>query len=185
MANPSRGGDAKPRDWATSQPGYRTQEVLIMRAGTAIASGMRHVIGVGLQALLIVAIVAGLAFADATVVGKAPGGADTVFAAKGGQGHGRGGVAGSTSAWLSVTPHDVAVGETFAIAGGGFDPSVTTYILVKKPSSTTFFYASVGADGSLSATSEVWETGHTLIEAYQLSANGASQLVATSDVEVY
>ena len=28
MANPSRGGDAKPRDWArASQPGYRTREV--------------------------------------------------------------------------------------------------------------------------------------------------------------
>ncbi len=185
MANPSRGGDAKPRDWETSQPGYRTQEVHIMRAGTAIASGMRHVVGVGLQALLIVAIVAGLAFAAATVVGKAPGGADSVFAAKGGNGHGHGGGAASTAAWLSVTPHSAAVGETFVITGGGFDPSVTTYILVKKPSSTTFFYASVDGDGGLFATSEVWETGRTLVEAYELSANGASQLVATSDVEVY
>ncbi len=156
-----------------------------MRAGTAIASSIRHVVGVGLQALLIALIVAGLAFAVATVAGSAPGGADSVFAAKGGNGHGHGGVAVSTAAWLSVTPHDAAVGETFAITGGGFDPSATTYLFVKKPSSITFFYAAVGEDGSLSATSEVWETGHTLIEAYQLSANGASQLVATSDVEVY
>jgi hypothetical protein len=40
----------------TSRPGRRTQEVLAMRAIQTIASGTRHVLGVGLQALLIAAI---------------------------------------------------------------------------------------------------------------------------------
>ncbi len=156
-----------------------------MRAGTAIASGARHIIGVSLQALIIAAIVVALAFAAAVVVGSSPSGADSVFAAKGGNGRGGHGVPATTSsASLTVTPHNVAVGETFAISGSGFDPSRTTYLLVKKPSSTTFFYAAVAADGTLAATTEVWETGSTLIEAYQLSLNGASQLVATGDVEV-
>ena len=51
-----------------------------MRPTSAIASGTRHVLGVGLQALLIVAIIAALAFAAATLAGKAPAGAGSVFA---------------------------------------------------------------------------------------------------------
>lgn len=156
-----------------------------MRIGSAIASGARHVIGVSLQAFLIAAIVVALAFAAAVVVGSAPSSADSVLAAKGGSGRGGHGASAATlSASLTATPHDAAVGETFAITGAGFDPSRTTYLLIKKPSSTTFFYATVVADGTLAAAAEVWETGRTVIEAYQLGANGASHLVASGDVEV-
>jgi hypothetical protein len=76
--------------------GLPNQEVQAMRAGSAIASSTRHVVGVGFQALLVVAIVAALVFAAATVVGIAPGGAHSVFAAKGGNGGGNGGGGGST-----------------------------------------------------------------------------------------
>ena len=156
-----------------------------MRIGSAIASGARHIVGVSLQALLMAAIITALVFAAAAVSLSAPAGGDSVFAAKGGNGRGGHGASATTSsASLTVTPHNVAVGETFAISGSGFDPSRTTYLLVKKPSSTTFFYATVAADGTLSAITEVWETGSTIIEAYQLSVNGASQLVATGDVVV-
>jgi len=74
-----------------------------MRAGSAFASSTRHVVGVGFQALLVVAIVAALAFAAATVVGSAPGGAHSVFAAKGGGGnpHVSGG-APTTTATITV-----------------------------------------------------------------------------------
>ena len=51
-----------------------------MRATSTMASGTRHVIGVGFQALLIAAIVAALAFAAATLAGNAPAGAGSVLA---------------------------------------------------------------------------------------------------------
>ena len=60
-----------------------------MTAGSAIASSVRHIIGVGLQALLIGAIVVVLAFGVALASGH-PAGASSVFAAKGGNGQGGG-----------------------------------------------------------------------------------------------
>jgi hypothetical protein len=53
-----------------------------MRVISTMASGTRHVAGVGLQALLIAAIVAALAFAAATLAGNAPAGAGSVFAGR-------------------------------------------------------------------------------------------------------
>ena len=53
-----------------------------MRAGSAIASGARHVTGMAVQALLLVAIVAALVFATAMTVGRGPAGADSVLAAR-------------------------------------------------------------------------------------------------------
>ena len=155
-----------------------------MRIGSAIASGARHVVGVSLQALLMAAIITALVFAAAAVSLSAPAGGDSVFAAKGGNGRGGGASSTTTSAWLAASPHAASVGETFAISGAGFNPASTTYLLVKKPSSTTFLYATVAADGTLSASAEVWETGRTLIEAYQFGANGSSHLVASCDVDV-
>jgi hypothetical protein len=51
-----------------------------MRAISFMTSGTRHIVGVGLQALVIAAIVAALAFAAATMAGSAPGGAKSVLA---------------------------------------------------------------------------------------------------------
>jgi hypothetical protein len=70
-----------------------------MRAGTAIATGGRHVAGIVLQAILVAAIVAALAFATATVAGSAPGGAKSVFAK--GPGGGGGGDTTPTS-WITL-----------------------------------------------------------------------------------
>ncbi|MFL5721535.1 MAG: hypothetical protein ACJ778_13770 [Chloroflexota bacterium] len=58
-----------------------------MRAGSAISSGVRHATSIGLQALLVSAIVIALMVAIATAAGQAPGGANKVFAAKGGRGN--------------------------------------------------------------------------------------------------
>jgi len=58
-----------------------------MRAGSAIVSSARHASGVALQALLITAILIALVFAIATAMGRDPGGAGDVFAAKGGKGN--------------------------------------------------------------------------------------------------
>ena len=68
-----------------------------MRAGTAITTGLRHTIGVGVQATLVAAILAALAFAMATASGGAPGGADSVLAAKGGP------AGGGSSSWISLS----------------------------------------------------------------------------------
>ena len=81
----------------SSEPGYRTQEDQ-MRAGTAITTGLRHTVGVGIQAVLIAAIVAALAFAMAAASGGAPSGANAVFAAKGGPAGG----GGSTASWITL-----------------------------------------------------------------------------------
>jgi hypothetical protein len=53
-----------------------------MRAGSAIASSARQIFGMLLQSILIVAIIAALAFAAATLTGNGPGGAKSVFAGK-------------------------------------------------------------------------------------------------------
>jgi hypothetical protein len=52
-----------------------------MRSTSALDSGVRHVVGVGLQTLLIAAIVAALAIAAATVTHSTPSGAGSAFAA--------------------------------------------------------------------------------------------------------
>jgi hypothetical protein len=53
-----------------------------MRAASFIALGARHFTGVALQALLIAAIVAALAFAVASVTGSGPAGANGTFAGR-------------------------------------------------------------------------------------------------------
>ena len=79
-----------------------------MRAGTAIAASGRHVISVGLQALLVAAIISALAIATATVAGSGPAGAKSVLAARGG-----GGGSGDSTAdpWITL-----ASGDGFAAA---------------------------------------------------------------------
>jgi len=59
-----------------------------MRVGSAIGAVARHTLGVAAQAFLIVAIVAALVIAAATAIGTGPAGADSVFAARGGNGGG-------------------------------------------------------------------------------------------------
>ena len=87
-----------------------------MRAGTAITSGMRHIVGVGLQAFLIAAIVAALAFAAATAAGSAPGGADSVFAAKGDGGRFTATIAFADTSRLAASADSAVSGDaTFAI----------------------------------------------------------------------
>jgi hypothetical protein len=80
-----------------------------MRAVHALSSSTRHLIGVGLQALLIAAIVAALAFAAATLSGGAPGGAKSVFAAKGGHGNV---TLGASSINLDQAGENLSLGST-------------------------------------------------------------------------
>jgi hypothetical protein len=86
-----------------------------------IADSTRHVVSIGLQALLVAAIAAALAFAAATVAGSAPGGADSVLAAKGGP---AGGGGSTTSSWISLAQTEglaaasPSLGSTVTFAAG-------------------------------------------------------------------
>ncbi|MBI2763215.1 MAG: hypothetical protein HYX54_05630 [Chloroflexi bacterium] len=102
-----------------------------MRIGSAIASGTRHVIGVGFQALLIVAIIAALAFAAAAVVGTAPAGADSVFAARGGTKGAPGGtiIVGSSIS-VNGTDQGLVLGSSVTFATSVADLTGNEYALV-------------------------------------------------------
>jgi hypothetical protein len=74
------------------------------------------VIGVWLQALIIAAILAGLAFAAATVAGSAPAGADSVFAAKGEGGKFTATIAFAATSTLTASADSAVSGDvTFAV----------------------------------------------------------------------
>jgi hypothetical protein len=72
---------------APSQPGYRSSGRSAMRAGATVTSGARHVVGVGLQALIISAILATVALAMSAVYKPAGfvAGVDDAAAARGGK----------------------------------------------------------------------------------------------------
>jgi len=139
----------------------------------------RSTFGVALEGFLVLAILSAMIVGAGVLANGTPGDASSALAAKGGKGN------VAAAAWVAVDPHAVAVAEAFAITGGGYDPAVTAYTLGKKPSSTTFSYATVDATGRISLTAQVWETGRTVIEVYSLTGNGRSALVASTDVEVH
>jgi hypothetical protein len=87
-----------------------------MRASSAITSGTRHVLGVGLQALLIGAIVAALAVAAATFAGGAPGGAKSVFAGT------------RTTSWIALTQTSSAAAQPSLGASVAFGTGYPTNV---------------------------------------------------------
>jgi len=168
-----------------------------MRAGTAIASSMRHIIEMALQALLIASIVAGLAFAAATVVGSAPGGADSVLAARGGNGGGGGGGNGkgnggqvvTTPAWVRATPGDAAAwGSRVDIDGCGYAFAPAEVRVVHSAGASEAFVVGVWSSGCMASTYlTTQEPGIYTIEVYQVSGNNGnetSSLLASTTVSV-
>jgi hypothetical protein len=121
-----------------------------MRAYSAITSSTRHVVGVCLQALLVAAIVAALAFATATMLGKAPAGANSVSAKSG--------------PWISVASGTKsalsgAYDSHFVASGCGFRANGKDYYLVVRgpaPDTASLAYwvdpFAVGGDGCGSGT---------------------------------
>jgi hypothetical protein len=83
-----------------------------VKAVSTAASTVRHTFGVALEAVLLLAIVAALIFGAALLAGVPPGGADSVFAAKGGSGNGHGGGA-------ITVPDGVFAGTTTATVNPG------------------------------------------------------------------
>jgi len=95
-----------------------------MRAGSAVASSGRHLVGMVLQAILVIAIIAALTIAAATVYRSAPVGADSVFAK------------GAKTGWIVVgATADVARSATttdsyFVASGCGFRANSPDYYMV-------------------------------------------------------
>lgn len=92
-----------------------------MRAVSAIASGTRHVFGVGLQALIIAAIVASLTIATALVVGGHPAGGGSVFAAR------------SSTSWIALSQVNRTAAATQPSLGSSVDFSTGYPTNVKNP----------------------------------------------------
>jgi len=124
-----------------------------MRAGSAIASGTRHIAGVAIQAFLVLAIVAALVFAAATAIGRAPNGADSVLAK------------GARSGWIVVGPttgvarSSVTTDSHFVASGCAFRANSSDhYLVIVGPAPDTASLAywvdpfPVGRDGCGSAT---------------------------------
>ena len=88
-----------------------------MRVGSALTSSTRHIVGVCVQALLIAAIVAALAFGIALANGH-PFGANSVFAA-----------GNKYPGTLTATPSTLQAGDYFNVTGCGYDRSLGNVIV--------------------------------------------------------
>lgn len=150
-----------------------------MRAGTAIASGTRHIFGVALQASLIAAIVAGLAFAAATVAGSAPGGAQSVFAARGGSGGGRGVAAPAISSIsLDQAGRTLSLGSsvTFTTTVGDLTGTERALVYLKCVEGDIVVYGQLDLPGTTfvlgGGSSPWWQAGGTATCVGYLDAYG-------------
>lgn len=113
-----------------------------MRANSGTAAVSRHVAGVGLQALLIVGIVAALVLAAALFIGH-PVGADSVLAAKGGNGNN----ASRAGASCAVTPNDVALGDQYRAVATGLPSGTQVLVEVSGAGGANFFVRSTSDSG--------------------------------------
>jgi hypothetical protein len=95
-----------------------------VRALSAAASVARHAVGAIVEASLIVALVAAIAFAFGAV-GRAPVGASDVLAARGG------------GASCSVSPTSVAVGASYMVTATGLPTGRSINLWVTAPSGVT------------------------------------------------
>lgn len=118
-----------------------------MRIGSAIGYATRHALGMMAQAFLIVAIIATLVIGAAAALGSGPTGADSVFAAKGGNGRGGGASTATAPASLAATCSPCQAGTVVQFAGSGFDASQARATLNIANAWTA---TSVAADGTVS-----------------------------------
>jgi len=95
-----------------------------VKAVSTAASTVRHTFGVASEALLILAIVGALVFAAATLSGTRPAGADSVFAARGGNGNGNGG----GNAGLGVVASSISLDQAGQALSLGSSVTFTTTV---------------------------------------------------------
>jgi len=100
-----------------------------VKAVSTAASTVRHTFGVAFEALLILAIVGALVFAAATLTGARPAGADSVFAARGGNGNGNGNGGGGPTASISlVEPGRLAATSSWPSVGSDVSFAVSANV---------------------------------------------------------
>jgi hypothetical protein len=97
---------------------------------------LRHSLGAAFEAILILAIIAALAFAYAFASGS-PAGGDSAFAAKGGKGNGGGNH--RSSATCSVTPSEVALGDPFTAVATALPANAEVIVKVSGDGGANFF----------------------------------------------
>ena len=102
-----------------------------MKAVSTAASTLRHTFGVASEALLILAIAGALVFAAATLNGTRPAGADSVFAARGGNGNGGAGGSGGggpTASIALVEPGRLAATSSWPSVGSDVSFAVSANV---------------------------------------------------------
>jgi len=136
-----------------------------MRVVSTFSAGVRHVLSVGLQALLVAAIIGTLAlfFSGAYKPASFVAGVQDAAAGRG-------------AASLDASPHDVAKGQKFMVRGQGYDPNKQTWVKVETSSSTGWYSATVSSAGEISLPLELWTDGRASLEAYQVSGGRARPL---------
>lgn len=160
-----------------------------MRAVSTAASTIRHALGAGLEALVIVGIIGVLAFGVALANGH-PAGAGSVFAAKGGNGHGNGGGSAVVApAWVSASPGTAAAGGSRVdVTGCGFEFAPVEIRIVHSAGPTEAFMVGVWSTGCMAGTYfTTQEPGTYSILAYQTSGShgsSTSTLMASTFVAV-
>lgn len=148
-----------------------------MRIGSAIASTVRHVVGVSLQALLVASIITALVFATAAVSLSAPAGGDPVLAAKGGVKGAPAAVAAST-ATLAATCNPCQAGTVVHFRGSGFDASQGKATLNIANAWTA---TAVAADGTVAFDwPYFYGAGSYSATAYQLQGNKLMMVAETT-----
>jgi hypothetical protein len=146
-----------------------------MRPGASIARGTRHVAGVGLQALLVAAIIATVALAMSAIYKPAGfvSGVDTADA-------------GRSRAWLDLGGSDLrtAASADYTVVGGDFDPSMAVHIVLSEPYCCRFFPVTPDADGGIRFSTTASAPGTYLVEAYQRLNGRKLTLMAKLSFEV-
>lgn len=138
-----------------------------MRALSATASATRRTIGAAVEAVLVLATVGALAFAAATAVGGTPGGATSVFAAKGGNGNGAGntGSASVAAIVLDQSTDGLALGSrvTFTTTVVGLTGNEYALVYLKCVENGNTVYGQLDLPGTVfvlgGGSSPWWQVG--------------------------
>ena len=154
-----------------------------MRALATVASLGRHGVTAVIEALIILAIVVTLALGAALASGtNGPTGADSVFAAKGGQTGGGGGKPPRGGATLSVTPDPIAAGgATYAVSGGGYGAGAMVAVNMATPGCCMAFNVLADSSGRISFEATTAGAGTYYVKTYRY---GTTTLLASTSFTV-
>ena len=156
-----------------------------MRALSSVASLGRHGFSAVIEALIILAIVIALALGAALAGGTgAPAGADSVFAARSGQGGGGGGGGKppKSSATLSVTPNPVAAGgAVYSVTGGGYGAGAMVAVNLSTPGCCLAFNVLADSSGRISFETTTNGPGTYYVKTYRY---GTTTLLASTSFTV-